>query len=37
MWEIDSIRWLTDVFTRIQACSVKQLEELLPHKWTPQA
>lgn len=37
LWEIDSIRWLTDVFTRIQACSVKQLEELLPHKWTPQA
>ena len=37
LWEIDPIRWLTDVFTRIQACSVKQLEELLPHKWTPQA
>lgn len=37
LWEIDPIRWLTDVFTRIQDCSVKRLEELLPHKWTPQA
>lgn len=37
LWEIDSVGWLTDVFTRIQDCSVKRLEELLPHKWTPQA
>lgn len=37
LWQIDPIRWLTDVFTRIQDCSVKRLEELLPHKWTPQA
>lgn len=36
LWEIDPIRWLTDVFTRIQDCSVKRLEELLPHKWSPQ-
>lgn len=37
LWEIDPLRWLTDVFTRIQDCSVKHLEELLPHKWTPRA
>ena len=37
LWEIDPVKWLTDVFTRIQDCSVKHLEELLPHKWTPQA
>lgn len=37
LWEIDPIRWLTDVFSRIQDCSVKRLEELLPHMWTPQA
>lgn len=37
LWEIDPIRWLTDVFSRIQDCSGKRLEELLPHKWTLQA
>ena len=37
LWEIDPVRWLTDVFSRIQDCSVKRLEELLPHKWTSQA
>lgn len=36
LWEIDPVKWLTDVFTRIQDCSVKRLEELLPHKWSPQ-
>lgn len=35
LWNIDPARWLTDVFSRIQDCSVKRLEELLPHKWTP--
>lgn len=37
LWQIDPVKWLTDVFSRIQDCSVKRLEELLPHKWTPQA
>ena len=37
LWQIDPVRWLTDVFSRIQDCSVKRLEELLPHRWTPQA
>lgn len=37
LWEIDPVKWLTDIFSRIQDCSVKRLEELLPHKWTPQA
>lgn len=36
LWGIDPVRWLTDVFSRIQDCSVKRLEELLPHKWKPQ-
>lgn len=36
LWDIDPLRWLTDVFARIQDCSVKRLEELLPHKWKPQ-
>lgn len=36
LWGIEPVRWLTDVFSRIQDCSVKRLEELLPHKWTPQ-
>lgn len=37
LWEVDPVKWLTDVFSRIQDCSVKRLEELLPHRWTPQA
>lgn len=37
LWQIDPVKWLTDVFSRIQDCSVKRLEELLPHRWTPQA
>lgn len=36
LWGIEPVRWLTDVFSRIQDCSVKRLEELLPHRWTPQ-
>lgn len=36
LWGIDPVRWLTDVFSRIQDCSVKRLEELLPHKWKPR-
>ena len=36
LWGIEPVRWLTDVFSRIQDCSVKRLEELLPHKWKPQ-
>ena len=36
LWGIDPVRWLTDVFSRIQDCSVKHLEGLLPHMWTPQ-
>lgn len=36
LWGIDPVRWLTDVFSRIQDCSVRRLEELLPHKWKPQ-
>lgn len=32
LWGIDPVKWLTDVFSRIQDCSVKRLEELLPHK-----
>lgn len=36
LWKIDPIRWLTDVFSRIQDCSVKRLEELLPHRWKPK-
>ncbi len=36
LWDIDPVRWLTDVFSRIQDCSVKRLEQLLPHKWKPQ-
>ena len=36
VWDINPVRWLTDVFSRIQDCSVKHLEELLPHMWTPQ-
>jgi len=36
LWDINPVRWLTDVFSRIQDCSVKHLEELLPHMWTPQ-
>ena len=37
LWQIDPVKWLTDVLARIQDCSVKRLEELLPHRWTPQA
>ena len=36
LWGIDPVRWLTDVFSRIQDCSVRRLEELLPHKWKPR-
>ena len=36
LWDINPVRWLTDVFSRIQDCSVKHLEGLLPHMWTPQ-
>lgn len=36
LWGIDPVRWLADVFSRIQDCSVKRLDELLPYKWTPQ-
>ena len=36
LWGIDPIKWLADVFSRIQDCSLRQFEELLPHKWKPQ-
>lgn len=36
LWGIEPVRWLTDVFSRIQDCSIRRLEELLPHRWTPQ-
>ena len=36
LWDMEPLRWLTDVFSRIQDCSEKHLEELLPHMWTPQ-
>ena len=36
LWDMEPLRWLTDVFSRIQDCSVKRLEDLLPHKWRPQ-
>ena len=36
LWGIDPVKWLADVFSRIQDCSLRRLEELLPHKWTPQ-
>lgn len=36
LWGLDPVRWLTDVCSRIQDCSVKRLEELLPHRWKPQ-
>lgn len=36
LWGIDPVKWLADVFSRIQDCSLRRLEELLPHKWKPQ-
>lgn len=35
LWNIDPTRWFTDGFSRIQDCSIRRLEELLPHKWAP--
>lgn len=36
LWGIEPVKWLDDVFSRIQDCSLRRLEELLPHKWKPQ-
>ncbi len=36
LWNVNPEQWLTEVFSRIQDCSVRRLEELLPHKWKPQ-
>ena len=31
--KVDPFAWFQDVLTRIGACSMKQLDDLLPHRW----